>query len=87
MQQQQQQQLRASAAAHPPDAWVQVTPPAAHALLVCAAIAVARNLCPAAHAKGLHQFNQLGILLLCPLVTPDVGVDLQQQQQHWQQQQ
>jgi len=63
---------------HPPDVWVQVPPPTAHALLVCAAITVAGNLSPAAHTKGLDQLDKLGILLWRPLVTPDVGVHLQQ---------
>jgi hypothetical protein len=76
------QHLRTSFAAHPPDAWIQVAPPAAHALLVCAPIAVASDFSPATHAKGFHQLNQLGILFSCPLVTPDVWVDLQQQHQH-----
>lgn len=65
-----------AARAHPLDAWVQVAPPAAHALLVGAAITVACNLCPAPHTKGLDQLNQLGVLISSPLVTPDVGVDL-----------
>jgi hypothetical protein len=62
--------------AHPPDAGVQVTPPAPHALLVCTAIAVASDLCPAPHTKGLDKLNQLCILVSRPLVAPNVGIDL-----------
>jgi hypothetical protein len=37
------------------DAWVQMTTPSAHALLICAALAVPSNLGPFAHAIGADK--------------------------------
>ena len=61
--------------AHPLDGGIEMPPPSAHALLVCAAVAPARDLGPASTIL-LDQMLEEKVLLHCPLLLTDVGVDL-----------
>jgi hypothetical protein len=61
--------------AYPADAWVEVSPPAPHALLISASVTMARNLSPTADAKRLDEVDELSIFLSRPLVPADRRVD------------
>jgi hypothetical protein len=59
----------------PLDLRVQVASPPAHALLICAPIHAATDFRPCVPVL-FEEALKLLVLLLCPLVLPDVGVNL-----------
>lgn len=61
---------------HPADRRVEVAAPAAHALLVGAAVEAARDLRPLADAVRTHELDEPRVLVGRPLVALDARVDL-----------